>query len=270
MPVVQPSRKKQLPRQKPLKGRSFLALALIMVLFLIFTGGKQVSNITSSHSQKNDNSFNKKQNSVNDPNSIWAIANKGRALSGTYTPSDLVVPNVPLRLNSSASEMQLRSSAASALQRMFSTASTQGIHLMLASGYRSYDEQVSLYSGYVSSQGQQSADSSSARPGFSEHQLGLSADVEPASRKCEVAACFADTVEGKWIAANAYKYGFVIRYPKGKESLTGYEYEPWHVRYVGTNLATQIQKSGQTLEQYFNLPTYSDYAASPYTLTAGK
>jgi LAS superfamily LD-carboxypeptidase LdcB len=240
----------------------------VAALFLIFTGSKQVSNLTSS--QKNDaGGFNKKQRSVNDPTSIWVVVNKGRILPGSYVPPDLTAPNVPLRLSSGSSEMQLRQEAAGALQQMFMAASQQNIHLMLASGYRSYDEQVGLYKGYVSTQGQQNADSSSARPGHSEHQLGLAADIEPSSRTCEVETCFADTQEGKWVAANAYKYGFIIRYPKDKDNLTGYEYEPWHVRYVGAALAMQIQQSGQTLEQFFGLSVYSDYNASSYQLKVG-
>jgi D-alanyl-D-alanine carboxypeptidase len=127
-----------------------------------------------------------------------------------------------------------------------------------------------LYGGYVSTQGRHDADASSAHPGFSEHQLGLAADVEPASRKCEVASCFADTTEGKWVADNAYKYGFIIRYQKNRNNLTGYEYEPWHVRYVGKALAGQIQQSGQTMEQFFGLQAFADYPANPYQLAVGQ
>jgi D-alanyl-D-alanine carboxypeptidase len=267
MPVVK-TPKKQPVQQKPLKGRGLVALALVVVLFLIITGGKQVSNITST--QQKTSGFNKRQYSVNDPSSIWAVVNKGRSLPSTYIPADLRAPNVPLRLEASNSEMQLRKEAAGALEQMYAVAKQQNIHLMLSSGYRSYKEQVGLYSGYVADQGQQNADSSSARPGHSEHQLGLSADVEPTSRKCEVQTCFADTTEGKWLAANSYKYGFIIRYQQGRDGLTGYEYEPWHVRYVGQGLASQIQQNGQTLEQYFGLPAYTEYAASPYQLAIGK
>ncbi len=109
-------------------------------------------------------------------------------------------------------------------------------------------------------QGKAVADTQSARPGFSEHQTGLAADIEPASRTCEVQECFGDTPEGQWVAANAYKYGFVIRYPKDMQHVTGYIYEPWHVRYVGKKLAEQMHKEGvATLEQFFGLENAPDY-----------
>jgi D-alanyl-D-alanine carboxypeptidase len=131
---------------------------------------------------------------------------------------------------------------------------------MLSSGYRSYDYQVGLYNGYVKSQGQATADTQSARPGYSEHQTGLAVDIEPASKKCELDACFADTPEGKWLVANAYKYGFILRYTQDKTAVTGYAYEPWHFRYVGTPLATEMHNQNvATLEEFFNLPVAPDY-----------
>jgi D-alanyl-D-alanine carboxypeptidase len=113
----------------------------------------------------------------------------------------------------------------------------------------------------VQSEGQAVADTQSARPGYSEHQSGLAADLEPASRKCEVDQCFGDTPEGKWLSANAYKYGFVIRYPLGLDNITGYEYEPWHVRYVGIALSTEMHDEGiLTLEQFFAISGGTAYA----------
>jgi D-alanyl-D-alanine carboxypeptidase len=166
--------------------------------------------------------------------------------------------------------MQLRSDSASALEQMVSSANKQSIHLMLASGYRSYVEQVSVYASEVKNNGQAGADKESARPGHSEHQTGLAADLEPASRTCEIDPCFADKPEGKWLAANAYKYGFIIRYQQTQESLTGYKYEPWHVRYIGNALANQIHQNGQTLEQFFGLAAYGDYPSTSYQLGAGQ
>lgn len=211
-------------------------------------------------------SFDKNQYSINDPASLWAIVNKGRVLPSDYTPANLVAPSVPLRLSAANSEMHLRQDAATAMVKLFTAAANDGLHLMLASGYRSYSEQISVYNAEVQSNGQAVADQESARPGHSEHQTGLAADLEPASRNCELSACFADTPEGKWLAANTYKYGFVIRYQKDKSSQTGYTYEPWHVRYVGLSLAEQISKTGQTLEQFFSLPNYVDYPPQMYQL----
>ncbi len=210
--------------------------------------------------------FNKNQYPTDAAASLWAVVNKGRALPSGYVPANLAVPDVSLRLSASSSEMQLRADAAAALEQMFAAAKAAGINLMLSSGYRSYSEQVGLYNSYAQTYGQSAADTFSARPGHSEHQTGLAADVEPSSRHCEVNQCFADTPEGQWLAANSYKYGFIIRYTKDNQNLTGYEYEPWHVRYIGTALAQQINHSGQTLEQFFSLPIYTTYPANSLVL----
>jgi len=150
--------------------------------------------------------------------------------------------------------MQVRKVTATALEQMFAAAKQQGIDLMLSSGYRSYAYQVSLYNGYVQTQGQATADTQSARPGYSEHQTGFAADIEPVSKECEVDPCFGTTPEGIWLAANAYKYGFIIRYTAADQKITGYEAEPWHIRYVGTALSTELHSTGvQTLEQFFGI-----------------
>jgi D-alanyl-D-alanine carboxypeptidase len=213
--------------------------------------------------------FNKTEFSINDPASLWVIVNKGRDLPSTYIPADLVTPSVPLRLSSGAPEMHVRAAAAQAMKAMFDAAAQQSIHLMLASGYRSYAEQSSIYAGYVKSVGQVQADAQSAQPGHSEHQSGWAADLEPASRNCELDQCFGDTPEGKWLSANAQHFGFIVRYQKGKEALTGYEYEPWHVRYVGTDLAAQVTSLNQTLEQFFGLPAVTQYPTSSFQLQPG-
>ena len=143
---------------------------------------------------------------------------------------------------------------------MFTVSKKQGVNIMSASGYRSYTFQVKLYGRYVQEQGQAVADSQSARAGYSEHQTGLAVDVEPTSRQCEVDPCFANTPEGQWLAANAYKYGFVIRYPSDKQQVTGYIPEPWHVRYVGTDLSNQMHDQDiTTLEEFFGLPAAPNY-----------
>jgi D-alanyl-D-alanine carboxypeptidase len=255
---------KKKKRKLPLKT----ALFFFAVSLLIFTVVPRLKpdDMPESGTQTK---FNKKQYSLNDPTSIWVIVNKGRILPADYTPRDLMAPNVPLRLSSSDSEMQLRSIAAPSLQRMFGDASKENIHLMISSAYRSYGLQKTVYSNNISAEGQQGADSLSAKPGHSEHQTGLAVDIEPASRACEVEVCFADTAEGKWLAANSYKYGFIIRYPANKEQLTGYEYEPWHVRYIGEDSANQINITKQTLEQFFGLPLTTDYVANPYQLKQG-
>jgi D-alanyl-D-alanine carboxypeptidase len=145
-------------------------------------------------------------------------------------------------------------------------AKQSGIELKLASGYRSYANQAATYSNYAKTYGTSQADTFSARPGHSEHQTGLAADLEPIDGQCELDQCFGDLPEGKWLAANAYKYGFIVRYQKGAQDLTGYEYEPWHMRYIGTGLSDQINTSGQTLEQFFGLPNITSYPSTSLTL----
>ena len=130
-----------------------------------------------------------------------------------------------------------------------------GLNIWIQSGYRSYSLQESLYNKYVNRDGKEAADTYSARPGHSEHQTGLAFDLNSISDD------FQYTNEGIWINNNCYKYGFILRYPKGKEHITGYKYESWHLRYVGEELSTKLYNNGDwiTLEEYFNLTsTYSD------------
>lgn len=214
--------------------------------------------------------FNKSQYSVNDPASAWVVVNKGRILPSGYKPSGLVAPNIKLNGSSGSDNMQLREDAASALGKLAAAAVTNSVKLVLVSGFRSYATQQSVYSGYVNSQGQAYADSTSARAGHSEHQTGLAADLGTSSGQCQLEECFANTAEGKWLKSNAYKYGFIIRYEKDKQDLTGYDYEPWHLRFVGEKLAAELKKAGQTLEQFFDLPAYADYPAESYKLDVGR
>lgn len=135
----------------------------------------------------------------------------------------------------------------SAFNKMSSAASGEGLSIYVASGFRSYDTQRSIYNRYVSNDGKAAADTYSARPGHSEHQTGLAIDLN------DISSGFAETDEGKWVAENCYRYGFIIRYPKGKEGKTGYMYEPWHIRYVGVAAATEIYNSGLCLEEYYGI-----------------
>jgi zinc D-Ala-D-Ala carboxypeptidase len=206
--------------------------------------------------------FDKNQLSIDDPASIWVVTNKQRPLRPqNYIPADLVFPLVRLRVPGNES-MQLRTEAAGALEEMFAGASNDGIELMLSSGYRSYKYQVNLYGSYVKSQGQAQADTQSARPGYSEHQTGLAADLRPINGKCELEQCFGDLPEGKWVAENAHTYGFIIRYPAQSKQVVGYEYEPWHIRYVGKDLAAEyIRTNATTLEGFFDLLPAPDYSS---------
>ncbi|MBQ9987524.1 MAG: D-alanyl-D-alanine carboxypeptidase family protein, partial [Erysipelotrichales bacterium] len=136
-----------------------------------------------------------------------------------------------------------------AFNTMRTEAAAEGLTLWNASGYRSYTYQKGLYNNYCARRGQSAADTFSARPGFSEHQLGMAIDLNTITQE------FKNTAEGQWVANNCYKYGFIIRYPEGKDHITGYIYEPWHIRYVGVDLATILYNGGEwiTLEEYYGI-----------------
>ncbi len=134
-----------------------------------------------------------------------------------------------------------------AFDAMQAAAAQEGLTLFICSGFRSYDYQNTLYNNYVARDGQAAADTYSARPGHSEHQTGLALDINSTD------GSMATSAEGLWLAEHCAEYGFVIRYPKGKEHITGYMYEPWHIRYLGTDLAAELTSSGLTVEEYFGL-----------------
>ena len=188
---------------------------------------------------------------ITNQDSIEVVVNKERNLSDDYVPSDLVkITDVPTCLENPEVN-QLRKSAADALTKMFEAAMDEiEVQLYARSGYRSYNTQVALYNGYVSNHGKEAADKFSAKPGQSEHQTGLAMDITSDSVNLQLTEDFGDTDEGIWVSENAHRFGFIVRYQKGKEDITGYMYEPWHVRYVGEDLATKVYESGLTLEEY--------------------
>ncbi len=143
--------------------------------------------------------------------------------------------------------------AQNAFEKMKNAAAKDSISLNIVSGYRTFDYQKQLYQKYVERDGKQLADTYSARPGYSEHQTGLTFDLNNASDD------FAGTKEAQWIAENCYKFGFIVRYPADKVDITGYEYEPWHVRYVGKELAKYLYDNNLCLEEYFGIDScYKD------------
>ena len=195
--------------------------------------------------------------SIDKASSYRVIVNKQRPLSPkTYVPSDLVsvpVPHVYAPL--------LRKKASTAVVKMFKAFKTStGKSMQSQSAYRSYTAQKSVYAGWVSSLGKKGADLTSARPGYSEHQTGLAIDISALPSKCALQACFASTTQGKWLKSHAWEYGFILRYPSGKTAVTGYEFEPWHYRYVGLALAKKMHVSGvKTLEEYFGTGSAKTY-----------
>ncbi|MDR6866515.1 D-alanyl-D-alanine carboxypeptidase [Microbacterium resistens] len=195
-----------------------------------------------------------------DPSRLWLVVNKARPLTPVrYAPASLGAP----ALISDDAAGPLRSDVAEALDRMSSAAQDAGVGALgLGSGYRSYDMQVSTYSGQVDAYGPEEADSVSARPGFSEHQTGLAADVEECVGRggCGGINDFGASPAGAWVAEHCWEHGFIVRYVEGATGSTGYAPEPWHLRYVGTEIAGAYHAGGYTsLESFFGLPDAPDY-----------
>ena len=188
---------------------------------------------------------------IQNPSNLLALVNKEYALD-EYKPDDLVRPDVPFVFgNQELEKAQLRKEAAEQLEKMFADAKSQGVFLTAISGYRSYDYQKMLLEREIAQFGEEKAVMAVAPPGQSEHQSGLAMDISSESNNFQVNIEFADTKEGKWLAENGYKYGFVLRYPKDKVDITQYQFEPWHYRYVGEEAAKVIHENNWTLEEYF-------------------
>lgn len=246
-----------------MKRRALIIVIAVVILGILgylgfgaLSGESPTTPAPQTNTKSRQATFNKQTFSTDDPSSIWVVVNKQRPLNPKdYTPGDLTTPNVATK-----GAQQMRAEAATATEEMFTAAKSEGVNLRVDSAYRSYSRQVSVYNSEVSAYGQATADTQSARPGHSEHQTGLVADFGAASGKCSIADCFGDMAEGKWIAANAHKYGFIMRYTPSKQSVSGYRYEPWHFRYVGKELAGEMHKQKiETLEEFFGLPAAPNY-----------
>ncbi|GGL92028.1 M15 family metallopeptidase [Glutamicibacter protophormiae] len=191
--------------------------------------------------------------------SLLALINPSTKLSPEdYTPKDLVTV--------SGTSFQLRKQAADAVQDLVADARAAGHSIKALSAFRSYQRQATLFNQYQAQYGTDYAERISARPGTSEHQLGLAADLGYTNSRAELKEAFGQTPAGQWIAEHAVDYGLIVRYPVGKEEITGYKYEPWHVRYIGKEQAKAMQDSGaETYEEYFGMlqEASRDTAASP-------
>lgn len=189
---------------------------------------------------------------------VSMLVNKTYYLSDTYQPSDLT----ELSVHAGASGTRLAKEAADAMEKWAAAGKEMGVAFYATSAFRSYESQQSLYDVYVFNHGQQQADRESARPGFSEHQTGLTVDVAATGEESEE---FGDTAAFMWAGANCMDYGWILRYPENKEDITGYEYESWHFRYVGVDLARAVYKSGMTYDEFWNLylKPWNDEANKP-------
>lgn len=176
-------------------------------------------------------------------NTELILVNKYNYVTENYVPENLQ----PLNTSYARSGMQLVDIAKEAFESMSDDAKKEGMNIIAMSSYRSYDYQVNLYNNYSKTDGKEAADTYSARPGYSEHQTGLAVDVYNLELPY---TSFEETEEFNWMQENAYKYGFVLRFPKDKVDITGYQYEAWHYRYVGKEVAKYIHNHNMTLEEY--------------------
>lgn len=184
---------------------------------------------------------------LSDSASLLALINSEIQLStADYNPSDL--------RQVAGTSHQLRDEAAGALEELLQDARQSGHRMQLLSAFRSYERQKVLFNGYQNKYGTDYAERISARPGTSEHQLGLAADVGYGGGNCELRICFGDTPAGEWLKEHSAEHGFIIRYPAGQEEVTGYSYEPWHLRYIGVEHAQAMaQAKIATFEEYYEL-----------------
>jgi D-alanyl-D-alanine carboxypeptidase len=191
------------------------------------------------------------EHSTSDPESPWVVVNKRRPLDPVDHEPDLTVVRGYL----------VRTDAARDVAALLDAADADGVRLTLRSAYRGYPKQVEVYEGWVAQLGAERADDVSARPGYSEHQTGLGVDVGGTTRpECDFEACFGETVEGRWVAEHAAEFGMLVRYTRQNSAVTGYAPEPWHLRWVGRELAAHMRATGvTTLEEVLDVPG-GDYA----------
>lgn len=196
---------------------------------------------------------------LDDPAHVWVVVNKARPLAPvSFAPSALA--DLPLQMTTRSG--QARTDVAAAVGEMADAAAAEGAGRIGANnGYRSYELQVVTHASHVRNSGQAGADASSARAGHSEHQTGLALDLVACDSSCGAIESFGATVQGQWIAAHAWEYGFIVRYEQVGSGITGYKPEPWHLRYLGRELAAAYHHGGyHTLEEFFGLPAAPDYA----------
>ncbi|WP_405219408.1 D-alanyl-D-alanine carboxypeptidase family protein [Agrococcus sp. Ld7] len=191
--------------------------------------------------------------------SLQVIVNKLRPMD----PAAFAPELVPVSTENEEGAEVVRPELDAALTRMDAAMRAAiGEGTFVTSSYRSYELQAQYYQNAISSYGQQAADTTSARPGYSEHQTGLAIDLQSTARECRLDHCFGATDAGIWIAEHAWEFGFVVRYPQGADAVTGYAWEPWHLRFVGTEVTTAMHEQGiGTLEEFFGLEPAPGYAS---------
>lgn len=172
------------------------------------------------------------------------LVNKFNYLDESYAPDDIVKVSMQFAYG----DNEIKKEVYEKFRSMYNDAKKEGLYLIITSSYRDYNFQKELWDSYANQKGDEWADSVSARAGYSEHQTGYTLDIVTYNANM---SSFEKTDEFKWLQDNAYKYGFILRYPKNKEDITGYSYESWHYRYVGKDVATKIKKLGITFDEYY-------------------
>ena len=253
------------------RGGVVVATVLVAVGAIYFTGGGQImsdndksaniknnvnleNSIAEDKEKENEDILDEETASVfsavrENKNDLIILCNKEYMLGEDYAPTDLVVPNVPLTHPAGNEPSHMREDGARALEVMFADAKKAGIEeLYLVSGYRSYEYQYNIFHTSMKNRGKEHTEKYMAKPGHSEHQTGLTADISTPSAGFGLEESFEDTEAGQWLAKNAHKYGFILRYPKDRVETTGYAYEPWHFRYVGVDISEYMYKNNLVLE----------------------
>lgn len=251
--------------KKRKKKFGYYLLSLIIIILIIYFRGEIMNiNICESDKKINNTTTTKAVPAINSDNYVgktskgytiekkdgvyfidgYLIVNKSYALSEDFIPE-----NTHLKISDELCISCIDKEAYKKWLIMKNDAAAIGLNISISSGYRSFGYQKDIYNGYVTKDGKDIADTYSARAGHSEHQSSLAFDLN------SIDSSFIATNEGRWVNENAYLYGFIIRYPKGKEKITGYKYEPWHLRYVGLNLAKKLYNDGKwiTMEEYFGI-----------------
>lgn len=231
-----------------------------MGVFLFFINSENMLSVTDNQTQtvEQNQSANEAEITPTKPeydfesaSSIHVLVNKENSLPLNYVPN-LSLPDVPLNTAKSESELSVDTRIIEKVEQLFADAKKADLEIMLASAYRSVELQDFYYTNYVNTYSQEEADKFSAKPGHSEHQTGLAIDIaELNDNSCYLEQCFAATEAGEWLKSNAHRYGFILRYPKDESDITGYQFEPWHFRYVGKNVAKVIYEQELTFEEFY-------------------
>jgi len=185
-----------------------------------------------------------------DDGNLLVLVNKEYTISRDYYPVDMVDVDGSLSTNQN---LKVKREAYDAYLAMLADAKAEGLNFCICSAYRGFEVQESLYYNSLAANGKEYTDKMFAYPGRSEHHTGYAIDITSASMNWGLSQNYAEYPDGAWIAEHCSDYGFIIRYPKGKEDITGYMYEPWHIRYVGIDIAKEITEAGITFEEYLGV-----------------